>query len=497
MAIIAGIDNGTQSTKVLVYDSETRKTLAIGTSPHDIISKDDGTREQLASWWIDALKDSFSKIDPEIRGLIQAIGVSGQQHGFVPVSDDGEVLAPVKLWCDTSTTEECEIITKALGGPQKAIELTGNEIKTGYTAPKVLYLKRHNAEAYKRMRFIMLPHDYLNFVLTGKATMEYGDASGTAFFDVRTRTWSKKVLRAIDCERDLEECLPKLIRSDECAGRVSSKAARLFGIPEGIVVSCGGGDNMMGAIGTGTVCEGDLTMSMGTSGTLYGISRTPVVDPKGRLAAFCSSTDSFLPLLCTMNCTVSSEVTRAFLGDDIQAFNKEAESAPIGCEGVQMLPFFNGERTPNYPNGTGCLFGFNLTNMTRPNICRSAMESSVYAMRYGLDAFIELGFKPQRIKLIGGGAKSALWRQMASDVFNLPVSIPTNSEAAAFGGALQALLALQRSQGLNTTIEEITSVHVAMDERQSCTPDRKRHQEYSNVYSSWLKKVEAVAPLFS
>ena len=223
----------------------------------------------------------------------------------------------------------------------------------------------------------------------------------------------------------------------------------------------------------------------------------PVVDKDGRLAAFCSSTDTFLPLLCTMNCTVSSEVTRALFEDDIQAFNKEAEKAPIGCNGVQMLPFFNGERTPNYPNGTGCVFGFNLTNMTRENICRSAMESSVYAMRYGLDAFVELGFKPQRIKLIGGGAKSALWRQMASDVFNLPVSIPENSEAAAFGAALQALFALLKDNGEETTIEAITLEHVKMDEEKGCTPNPANHEAYDAVYASWLEKVKAVGPLFS
>lgn len=162
-----------------------------------------------------------------------------------------------------------------------------------------------------------------------------------------------------------------------------------------------------------------------------------------------------------------------------------------------MLPFFNGERTPNYPNGTGCIFGFNLTNMTRSNICRSAMESSVYAMKYGLDAFVSLGFKPQRIKLIGGGSKSALWRQMVSDVFNLPVSIPENSEAAAFGAALQALFAFEKANGKNISIEQITAEHVKMDESKLCKPNSENHKAYETVYASWLEKVKAVAPLFS
>lgn len=496
MAIVAGIDNGTQSTKVLIYDSQAKKILAQTSSAHDIISKDDGTREQLAQWWVTALKDCFHKIDKDLRSQIQAIGVSGQQHGFVPLDKDGQVLAPVKLWCDTATTEECAEITKSLGGAERAMELIGNEIKPGYTAPKVLHLKKHNIDAYNKMRWIMLPHDFLNFYLTDNPTMEFGDASGTAFFDVKNRTWSKDVLKAIDSDKDLEQCLPKLIRANNIAGHVCSRASKELGIPSGIPVSCGGGDNMMGAIGTGTVRQGDLTMSMGTSGTLYGISETPVVDYQGRLAAFCSSTGSFLPLLCTMNCTVASEVTRSLFELDIQGLNDEAAKAPIGCQGVQMLPFFNGERTPNYPNGTGTIFGFNLSNMTKSNICRSAMEASVYSMRYGLDSFISLGFKPRRLKLIGGGAKSPLWRQMVSDVFNLPVSIPENNESAAFGAALQALFAIETINKTNVTIQEITDSHVKMGVNKGCSPNTENHILYTQIYQSWVQKLQATAPIF-
>lgn len=496
MAYIAGIDNGTQSTKVLVYDSETKKTVALSSCGHDIISKEDGTREQLASWWIDALKNCFDQIDSKIKSQIKAIGVSGQQHGFVPVAEDGSVLAPVKLWCDTSTTKECEEITAKLGGREKVIEIAGNEIKTGYTAPKVLYFKKHSPQLYEKMRWIMLPHDYLNFFLTGKPTMEYGDASGTAFFDVRNRTWSKEILKAIGSEKDLLKCLPPFVESDKWAGTVCEKAAKLFGIAEGTFVSVGGGDNMMGAIGTGTVSEGDLTMSMGTSGTLYGASNSPVVDNMGRLAAFCSSTGVWLPLLCTMNCTVSSEVTRSLFNQDLNRLNEKASSSPIGCEGVVMLPYFNGERTPDYPNGKGCLFGFTLTNMTEANITRAAMESSVYAMKYGLDAFVSLGFKPKAIKLIGGGSKSSFWRQMVSDVTNLPVSIPENAEAAAFGGALQALFVLEKSQGKVSDISQITKMHVQMQENNTCKPNAENHKKYDQVYANWLKHVELVKPIY-
>lgn len=495
--IVCGIDNGTQSTKVMVYDSTSEKMLSLTQSKHDLISRPDGTREQLTSWWLDALRDCFSLIPEEIRGKIEAVGVSGQQHGFVPVGGDGEVLYPVKLWCDTSTTEECRELTDAIGGRSALIEKTGNEIKTGYTAPKVLWLKKNHPDIYAKMRWIMLPHDWINFVLTGEASMEYGDASGTAFFDVKRREWSYEVLSAIDGERDLRESLPPLFPSGSIVGRVSEKASRLFGIPSGIPVSTGGGDNMMGAVGTGTVSDGDLTMSMGTSGTLYGTTERPVIDTKGRLASFCSSTGLWLPLLCTMNCTVSSEVTRELFGKDIAAFNDMASKAPIGSEGVCMLPYFNGERTPDYPKGKGCLFGLTLSNMKEENISRSAMEASVFALMYGLDAFVELGFKPKKVTLTGGGAKSALWRQIVADVTGLTVRIPQNPEAAAFGAALQALYVLEKEKGRVKSISEITSRHVKMDEEKTCTSSPEAHEEYLKVYDEWLRYVKAAAPLFT
>lgn len=494
--ITCGIDNGTQSTKVIVYDSESRKVLSLTQSKHPLRTGENGEREQLASWWIDALRECFSLIPDEVRKRIEAVGVSAQMHGFVPVASDGEVLYPVKLWCDTSTVEECEALNSALGGRVAAIEKTGNEIKTGYTAPKVLWLKRKRSDLYKKMRWIMLPHDYLNFVLTGEAGCEYGDASGTAFLDVRTRKWSEEVLHAVDSDRDLRECLPPL-HSPGLIGRVSKRASDLFSIPSGIRVSTGGGDNMMSAIGTGTVREGDLALSMGTSGTLYGTSSVPVVDRKGRVAAFCSSTGGWLPLLCTMNCTVSSEVTRTLFNRDIESFNEAASSSPIGCNGVYMLPYFNGERTPNYPSASGCIFGLTPANMKEENISRAAMEASVYAMKYGLDAFLELGFNPGRIILTGGGSKSALWRRMVSDVTNVVVTVPENEESAAFGAALDALYAVEKENGRVESISEITSRHVKMDDEKTCLPSPAAHEEYMKTYGEWLKAVENVAPLFS
>lgn len=489
MSVVCGIDNGTQSTKVMLYESESRKVLALAHAPHDLIQKSDGSREQLASWWVDALKNCFDQIDPGLKGRIEAVGVSGQQHGFVPVDGEGNVLAPVKLWCDTSTQEECDILNKALGGVKEAIRKTGNEVKVGYTASKILAFKRHEPALYGKMAKVLLPHDYLNFVLTGSYSMEWGDASGTAMLDVRTRSWCTQVLEAIDKNRDWSDTLPPLV--NESAGRVSRKAALLFGIPEGIPVSTGGGDNMMSAIGTGTVRSGSLTMSLGTSGTLFGSSDQAVVDPNGMLAAFCSSSGGWLPLLCTMNCTVSSELTRSLLGMDVKALNEAAAKAPVGAMGVRMLPFFNGERTPNYPHGKGTVFGLDGTNYTRENLARSAMESSIYGLRLGFDAFRSLGFQATVVTLVGGGSKSALWRQMASDVLGLPVRVPLMEESAAFGGCLQSLALLEHKK-----LEQVCDEHVAFQEGKGAEPDPERVKAYGAVYQDWKRLVDFVGPLY-
>ena len=494
MKTVAGIDTGTQSTKVVVYDYESRTIMAEGSAAHELVSRNDGTREQEASWWIDAIRESFSQIPAEIRQTIGAVGVSGQQHGFVPVDADGEVLYPVKLWCDTSTAAECGEITDSFGGGDELLEKAGNLVLPGYTASKILWLKKNHTDLYDRMAKILLPHDYINWYLTGEYTMEYGDASGTALLTVGTREWNTGLLAALDPDRDLSECLPRLIGPQEKAGFVTEKTAAEFGIPAGIPVSSGGGDNMMGAIGTGTVSSGVLTMSLGTSGTIYGYSDTPVIDRNGSLAAFCSSTGGWLPLLCTMNCTVASELTRTLFEKGVKEFDGTAEQAPAGAEGVLMLPFFNGERTPNFPNGKGCIVGLDNANYREANISRAAMESAIFGLKMGLDAFISLGYEPKEVRLIGGGANSPFWRQIAADILDLPVVIPVVKEAAAFGAALQALWCLE---GDGASIEAITGDHIGLDERKGCVPDAADAAAYREIYARYSAYVEAMTPLFS
>lgn len=494
MGIYAGIDVGTQSTKLVVYDSGRKCVIATSQQAYGLTSRPDGSREQDAGQYTSAILACFAAIAPEVKQQIKAIGVSGQQHGFVPLDKDGKVIAPVKLWCDTSSSAECKILTETLGGKDRVFALIGNQILPGYTASKVLALKHHHPNIYSRLAHILLPHDYVNYFLTGRYVMECGDASGTAFFDIRKKEWCKEVLAAIDDKADWSSLLPSIIPSDSIIGTVTPGLAHILGIAGNVVVSAGGGDNMMAAIGTGCVSEGNLTVSMGTSGTLFGYSGSVIADEGGALAGFCSSTGGYLPLLCTMNCTVATEEVRKLFELDVKSLDELAGREPIGARGVTLLPYFNGERTPNYPRGRAVLGGFTTDNLTKGTIARASLESAVYSLRYGLDSFLSLGFHPKAIVLSGGGANSPLWRQMVADVFSLPVSVPEIKESAGLGAAIQALWATGE-EGHDLSV--IAMNHVKMDEKKGCNPDAEASAEYQKAYERFLAYSNALAPLFS
>jgi xylulokinase len=233
-------------------------------------------------------------------------------------------------------------------------------------------------------------------------------------------------------------------------------------------------------------------MSLGTSGTLFGFSNTPVVDPTGNLAAFCSSTNGWLPLLCTMNCTVASEEFRALLGLGVKDFDAEAARAPIGADGLVVLPFFNGERTPNLPNGRASLNGATSANFKRENLARAALEAAIFGMRIGLEGFNELGYKAKEIRLSGGGAKSPVWQKIAANVMNLPVRVPSSEEAAAMGGAIQALWAAKSG----VSIESLVDAHVALEGGVTVNPDSASAAAYNKAYADYSRYLEALSPLY-
>lgn len=490
MKTVLGIDVGTQSVKIMFYDFEAKKIVAEASATLSLISGDDGTREQQASWWIDAIKECLSKVEQNIKATTVAIGVSGQQHGFVPLDKEGNVLYNVKLWCDTSTTQECKEITDRFGeGEQALLDEVGNLILPGYTIPKVLWLKKNKPDLYARLETIMLPHDYINFYLTGNRVMEYGDASSTGVLNIRRKQWSEKLLKAVDPDTNLLNKLPKLISAETPCGKIKIDVSRELGLPSEIIVSSGGGDNMMGAIGTGAVSKGVITMSLGTSGTLYGYSDTPVVDKT--LAGFCSSTNGYLPLLCTMNCTISLELTRGLFSTPISELDKLLNDTKPGSGGVITLPFYNGERSPNLPKGKGSILGLTMNNMNKANIIRSSMEAAIFGMKFGLDTLRKLDFQPIEIRLTGGGAKSRIWRQMAADIFELPIVVPLIDEGAAFGAALQALWVYS-----GTNIKEIVLENVKINSEKSHIPNAENIKIYRQAYSQYSKYLESLKPIF-
>ena len=496
MSLFIGIDSGTQSVKAVVLDLDTRVVIAEARAPHALISGlPVGHMEQQPEAWVAALDQVILEVVAKVdRTRVRGIGVSGQQHGFVPLDAAGQVIRPAKLWCDTSTTAECAIITKKLGGPKAAVRKTGNLILPGFTAPKILWLKRHEPANYKRLRQVLLPHDYLNFHLTGNYFMEHGDASGTALMDVRKRTWSTKVINAID--KNLADWLPPLSGSHEAAGTLRPDLAAKYGLSPEVVVSAGGGDNMMGAIGTGNVTPGVVSASLGTSGTIYAHSAKPVVDPNGEIAAFCSSTGGWLPLLCTMNVTLVTEQVRQLFGWDHAALDSAVASAPAGAGGLALLPYFDGERTPNLPRGTGVLAGLNRATLTPGGLARAAMEGVTLNMNYGLRRLAALGLKPREIRVTGGGARSGVWRQLMADVFGVPVVAMVEDEGAALGGALQAAWCVALRENRKAKLTDFTARAVALDEATRCTPNarhralyrerQERHDELSRTLRPWF-----------
>ncbi|MFC6838815.1 xylulokinase [Xanthomonas theicola] len=496
MSLYVGLDVGTQSVKLVAYDPQRREVVATVAAPMQLVSRDDGTREQQAQWWIDGIVHCFAGLDAGQRARVRGIAVSGQQHGFVPVAADGRVTAPVKLWCDTSTQAECEAIMAAVGGVAGSVAVAGNPILAGYTASKLPWTRSHRPKAYAAMATVMLPHDYVNFWLTGKRFAEVGDASGTGWLDVRTRQWSAPMLEAVDPLRNLADALPPLVDLGTVFA-LSAAAAQPLGLPAGVRVTTGGGDNMMAAIGTGNVVPGRLTMSLGTSGTLFAYADRPVVDPAARWAAFCSSSGGWLPLICTMNCTVATETAMRLFGLDRAQAEAAVAATPPGADGLLMLPFFNGERTPDLPAARACLFGMDLHNTTPAHVYRAAMEGATYSLRNGYDAFTTAGLRFDTVLLTGGGSRSAQWRQMVADVFDLPVAVPREPEGAAFGAALQALWACERDDGGEPDLATAVLAHQQVDADLAATPHPQRVMRYQVHYRTFLSHLHAVGPLYA
>jgi xylulokinase len=494
-----GVDSGTQSTKTILLDAATGEVVAGAGKSYELIEGlPAGFKEQQPGEWITAVRETVSgalKQSGIDQSQVRGIGVSGQQHGFVALDQNDQVIRAAKLWCDTSTNPECEEIIAKLGGLEKTIEAVGNGVPAGFTASKILWLKKHEPENFAKLRSILLPHDYINFWLTGQKTMECGDASGTALLDVRNRRWSQAAIDAID--PTVKQMLPDLIESDQIAGTLRPELASELGLQADVIVSSGGGDNMMGAIGTGNVRPGVVTVSLGTSGTIYACSSHPVIDPQGEIAAFCDSTGRWLPLVCTMNVTVATEMVRERFNLSHDDLSKAVESTPAGNDGLMLIPFFEGERTPNSPDATGVYFGLRDKTFSIGHFARAAMEGTTLGLNYGLNRLRELGVQPGEIRATGGGAKSKVWRQILADIFNAEVVCVKNEEGAAVGAAVQALWACRKHQGSPIRIEELSDRFIALDEKTRVKPDANSVKLYETMQALHDRLVRDLGPAFT
>jgi len=486
-----GIDCGTQGTKALLVDAQ-GTALGRGYAPHRLIEHENGAREQEPAWWVEALKTSVRQALGQNAEAVAALGVSGQQHGLVVLDEERRVIRPAKLWNDTQTAPQNQELVEMLGGKQAWFERFGIVPLTGYTASKLLWLKQNEPENFARIRHILLPHEYLNFWLTGRICAEFGDASGTAFFDVRSRQWSREILDAIDGGTGLlYAALPPLIGVDEPVGRLRGEVAEELGLPQDCVVSPGGGDNMMGAIGTANVREGVVTLSLGTSSTVYSFHEQAVLDPSGNVAPFCSSSGGWLPLVCTMNATNVVTQTLTTLGRSVADIEGALAATPPGANGLVFLPFLNGERTPDLPNARGTITGISANNFTPESLIRAAIEGVSFGILNGLD-LIQSGVPVDRMLVIGGGSRSAAWRQLLADASGARVEVPVEEEAGALGAAIQAMFTYGQVTGHPESFAEIADRCVKVDPTRSAAPDpvvRQAYKSARNLYQSRVNEL--------
>jgi xylulokinase len=490
-----GIDCGTQGTKAIVLDAFSGQVLGQGSAPHELISGANGRREQDVQQWLAAFEQATAGALAQAGASgaqILGIGVSGQQHGLVLLDEHGQVLRPAKLWCDTESAAENDRLLEYLGGESGSLQRLGIAIAPGYTVSKLLWTQEQHPAIFERIDRILLPHDYLNYWLTGRCVSEYGDASGTGYFNVRSRQWDLAILEHIDPSGRLCRALPELIEAHQPVGVILPAIARRLGINPAAVVSSGGGDNMMGAIGTGNIKPGAITMSLGSSGTVYAYADQAQVSEQTSVATFCSSSGGWLPLICTMNLTNATSAVRELLGLDITAFNRAVDQAPIGAQGVSMLPFLNGERVPALPHATGSILGLDATNMTQANLCRAAVEGTTFGLRYGLDLLRASGIKSDNIRLIGGGAKSAVWRQIVADIMDTLVICTEQAEAAALGAAIQAAWCHANIDGDGETLTSLCARCVSLEHSSETRPVARNVAAYQQVYERYRSQLQAL-----
>ena len=487
---LIGMDIGTSGTKSVLFDLD-GNTIASHTEEYPMYQPQNGYAEQNPDdWWIAAQK-SLKAITLGIPDMeIIGIGLSGQMHSLVLLDENNSVIRPSILWCDQRTAEECQDIENIIG-KERLIEITANPALPGFTASKLMWVKKHEPENFEKTAHILLAKDYIRFKLTGEYATEVSDASGMQLLDINSRQWSLEVCQHLGI--DIHK-LAKVYESPEITGYITEEASSLTGLPKGLPVAGGGGDNAASAIGTGVYKEGSAFTTIGTSGVVFAPTNTPRVDPEGRIHTFCAAVPGTWHVMgVTQAAGLSLNWFRGNFASDTSyaEIDKICADIPIGANRLIYLPYLMGERTPILDScARGVFFGLSALH-TKYHLARAVIEGVSYSLYSCLEVLNEIGVRTDDMALCGGGAKSAFWRQMLADVYGTEIKTMESSEGAALGVAILAGCAA----GAFETVEE--GCRRMVRTKSKIGYNDSAHNDYLKVYSIYKKVYPSLKDRFA
>ena len=491
--LFLGLDVGTSGVKAILV-AASGDVVASATSPLTMQTPHPGWAEQDPEAWWQATLASIDAVRGKRKDArIAAIGISGQMHSSVFLDRSGAVIRPALLWCDGRTTAECAEITTRVGGEERLRDLASNPALEGFTLPKVLWLRKHEPDAFARLATVLLPKDYIRYRLTGELASEPSDASATLMYDTAHLRWSEEIMRAVDLPMSL---LPNVGPSAGVLGRVTAEVAARTGIDAGVPVVGGGADNACGAAGVGVIAPGEVVTSWGTSGTVLAPTARPLVDPRLRAHTFCHVLPDvwyLMGVVLTAGGAFSwyqEQLARELAGvsDAAARLDAEAASVPRGAEGVTFLPYLQGERTPHRDAAArGAILGLSLAH-TRAHLTRAVLEGITFALRDSVTILQGLGLAPSHLLLTGGGAKSKLLRQLQAEIFGLPVTTVNREEGPAYGAALLAAVGAGAFPDLRAAVEA-TLTRAPLE-----VPEPSAHEEYAQPYARFRNAFPAARP---
>jgi xylulokinase len=482
--LLLGLDVGTGGARAVAVD-ESGNVVAEASSEYPLMSPRPGWTEQDPGDWWEGAKEALGRVAAEVEDEVVGLGLTGQMHGSVFLDGSAAVIRPALLWNDQRTYRQCTKVTEAVG-EERLIEIAGNPALTGFQAPKILWLRDEEPDNYSRVSSVLLPKDYVRLRLTGEYATDASDAAGTLLLDVKERDWSVEILEALGIPHGW---MPAVYEGPESTGALREDVAGELGLPPGIPVAAGGGDNAAAAVGVGVVEEGLLSSSIGTSGVLFAASEGFTPDPSGRIHAFCHAVPKEYHLMgVTLSAGGSLSWWRDAAGKGYGELVEAAEKVPPGAEGLVFLPYLSGERTPHLdPRARGAFVGLTARHGI-PHMTRAVMEGVVFSLRDSLEIMRGLEMSVDQIRATGGGARSSLWRELQADVYGVRIHRTTADEGPAHGAALLSGVAA----GVYSSVEQACSTVRLREEVTEPDPERtKIYEEYYEVYRSLYPATES------